>query len=133
MREIAKYCFHNKITGRIESDVYHISERNRPGVSEYVQYYINGQQGISTEWLRLIYESESLDVHHINGDPKDDRLINIRFMTKSEHHKLHRRKQQDFYYQFGLKPRFPAYSLEELARANDKRIVKHFKNTTVRI
>ena len=32
-------------------------------------------------------------VHHINGDKSDNRRCNLRFMTKSAHHRLHCKKQ----------------------------------------
>lgn len=130
--DTARHCFHNKLTGEIESNVYHVTKE--PGLTSqgYLQCSINGQKAISTEWLRNIYQLKSLVVHHHNQIKTDDRLINLRFMTKSEHHCLHARKYQDDYYSLGLKTRFPNYSNQEIEQATYKRIVRHLNETTIR-
>jgi len=131
MKDIARYCYHNKITGRIESDVYYISERNQPDSYGYPMYTINGQKGKNTEWLRLIYEMESMSVHHLN-EPDDDRLINIRFMTNSDHQRLHRRNERNFYSDIRIKDYSPNMGKAKLEEARINFLTNHFKTTTIR-
>ena len=131
MKDIARDCYHNKLTGRIESDVYYISERNAPNGEGYVQYTIDGHHGKNTEWLRLIYDMESMCVHHLNHQA-DDRLINIRFMTKLEHQRLHMRKDQNYYSDIGLNNYRHFLGKPALKRARIKFLTNHFKTTTIR-
>jgi len=67
----------------------------RSGLSEkrkYVVITINGRQIREHRHVMQVHRGRLLDrneyVHHINGDPTDNRIENLQVMTNSEHQKL---------------------------------------------
>lgn len=61
------------------------------------RWYVRGRDGRKYYWYRILIENElgralttSEDVHHVNGDPTDDRVENLQVTSRREHHAIHR-------------------------------------------
>lgn len=97
-KAVRKYCSmncYNKIRGvNLPSYDYPIKEKKR-----YKMKKIKGTQMYLHRWVMEQYLGRKLTrkevVHHINGDPHDNRIENLQLMTQSEHMKLEIRQWKE--------------------------------------
>lgn len=75
------------------------TKRNYTHPAGYVRIWVPGhpmahKDGYALEHRYVLHEAgveipDGLCVHHVNGDPKDNRLENLAVVTASEHRRLH--------------------------------------------
>lgn len=68
-----------------------------PGNNPYIRKVINGKRYKMHRWIMEQHLGRKLNpdehVHHINEDPKDNRLENLQLLTAEEHGRLHKQKK----------------------------------------
>jgi len=72
---------------RIREGRYYIYSPNHPHPNALGKYVLRYRLVVDKNLGRFLHPSEQ--VHHINGNPTDDRIENLQVMSRSEHARLH--------------------------------------------
>lgn len=129
-REIEEFIEHDPQTGLFVSknDDVKVALGEHNGYTQYTISYGSSYETLTIsgkELLKLFYgKCMSLDVHHIDGNEKNDRLENVRFLTHEEHTRVHNLINHRWQRTIGMTKRKGLRSKSEIRQAQQKFVTK---------